>query len=105
VVVLTEANHGKTVEISLGEQITIRLDENPTTGYRWAIARNNPEILAPAGDEYNPAGSAGIGGGGQRAFTFEAKKEGIDPLEFKLWREWEGERSVTRRFTLTVRVG
>ncbi len=103
-VVLTEADDGKTVEVGRGEQLGIRLSENPTTGFRWEIDKNNPEILALSGDQNIQAADVGIGGGSQRVLSFEAKSEGIDHLELKLWREWEGERSVTRRYSVTVRV-
>jgi inhibitor of cysteine peptidase len=101
---LTEADNGKIIELSRGERLSLRLGENPTTGYRWALSKNDPEILASSGDQYTQAGDGGIGGGGHRAFTFEARKEGRASLEFKHWREWEGERSVTQRFALTVQV-
>jgi len=42
---LTQSNNGKSVTISQGETVRIRLDENPSTGFRWALKQGNDEIL------------------------------------------------------------
>jgi inhibitor of cysteine peptidase len=54
--------------------------------------------------EYTPAAGVGVGGGGQRTFTFVAQKPGSVTLQLKLWREWEGDSSVTERFGVTINV-
>ena len=101
-VTLTPADNGRTVEVRAGDAVVVRLQENPTTGYRWA-AEPTGEAVALEGFEYVGSGSA-VGGGGERVFTFRAKQAGSAAVRLKLWREWEGEGSVTRSFTVTVRV-
>jgi predicted secreted protein len=53
---------------------------------------------------YAPSPQTAVGGGGQRSWTFIAHKAGTDTLQLKLWRAWEGEASITRRFTVTLHV-
>jgi inhibitor of cysteine peptidase len=86
----------------MGDTIAVQLDENPTTGFRWAPEQDNPDVLAPQPSEYTQAPGTGVGGGGRKRFVFEASKPGTCRLAFKLWREWEGDRSITQRFEVTI---
>jgi predicted secreted protein len=36
---LTKANNGQSIEVRQGDEIILRLPENPTTRYRWHIDR------------------------------------------------------------------
>ncbi len=103
-ITLTEADQGKTVTLHPGQSLVVQLAENPTTGFRWSLDQGNEEIVALRDSNYVMAAGAGIGGGGQRTFTFEASKPGSVQLQLKLWREWEGEPSVIQRFSVTLEV-
>src|SRR5215471_4761975 len=96
---LTEQDNNRSVKIQEGDQITIVLEESPTTGYRWAFEASEPRILLLQQDEFSPGGS-GVGGGGKRTFSFITQHAGTIRLEFKLWRDWEGDSSIRRRFTV-----
>jgi len=101
---LTKADNGKSVEVARGDTVTITLEDNPSTGYRWAIDKNDASILAPQSDDYMQSPSSGIGGAGQRTFKFKALKAGAVQLQLKRWREWEGDSSIVDRFSAAVRV-
>ncbi len=102
-ITLTRADDGRTVEVRAGATIMVRLEENPTTGYRWAPELTGDEVVALEASDYVPPGPA-VGGGGERVFTFKAKKSGNATVRLKLGREWEGEGSITQTFTVTLRV-
>jgi inhibitor of cysteine peptidase len=102
-ITLTPADSGKTVEVRAGDAIVVRLEENPTTGYRWAAEPGGDQIVALESSDYVSPGAA-VGGGGERVFTFRARQAGSAPIRLKLWREWEGQGSIARTFTVTVRV-
>jgi inhibitor of cysteine peptidase len=104
VVSLTSSDSGKTIQIHSGDTFAVQLPENPTTGYRWAIQSLDDGVLELQSSEYALAASSGMGGGGQRVLSFRAKAVGTANLQLKEWREWEGDASITRRFTLTVQV-
>ena len=56
---LTKANNGQSIEVRQGDEIILRLPENPTTGYGWHIDRADglsPETVR-AHDGLGPAGS------------------------------------------------
>jgi len=101
---LTLADSGAVVDLRAGDHVVLELDENPTTGYRWALDPPEPDVVTLAHTRYARATGAGTGGGGRRTWTFLAKGEGTAVLRLKLWRAWEGDASIARRFTATLRV-
>ena len=101
---LTPADDGKSFEVDQGDVVVIGLDENPTTGYRWAVDRRDADILELQGSDFSPGTGAGIGGGGRRTLVFKARKAGTARVQLKLWRDWEGESSTTDRYAVTLRV-
>jgi inhibitor of cysteine peptidase len=105
---LTEANNGESIEVRQGDEITLRLPENPTTGYRWHIDRADgiveQEVAQQQVDSHASDLNTPFGRGGIREFRFRAQVPGSGRLELKHWREWEGEGSVTKRFTADIKV-
>ncbi len=103
-ITLTRAEHGKSIEAQVGDLITVSLDENPTTGFRWALDKSDDDVVALTSSEYAVASGSRMGGGGQRVVTFEVRKTGVSAIQLKLWRAWEGDQSITQRFAVTLRV-
>ena len=103
-ITLTLADSGHAVDVRVGDRLALHLEENPAAGYRWTMNPLDQEVLALERVEYQPALGAGMGGGGQRAWTFLARKPGMATLQLALQRPWEGEASIIRRFTATLRV-
>jgi inhibitor of cysteine peptidase len=101
---LTDADHGKTFDIRMGDAVVVRLPENAATGFRWALDESSEEGVEVAGSTYVPAG-AGIGGAGYTEWTFRARRPGAVALKLKQWRQWEGEASVSNRFEVLLEVG
>ncbi|MFZ4790747.1 MAG: protease inhibitor I42 family protein [Candidatus Competibacteraceae bacterium] len=102
--VLTRTDHNRTAEIRVGERIAVRLAENPATGFSWAIHETNRRLLTLDGSDYVAPESGFIGAKGQRTFQFTARQPGEITLQLKYWRVWEGDGSVTERFTVTLRI-
>ncbi|HKO60728.1 MAG TPA: protease inhibitor I42 family protein [Pyrinomonadaceae bacterium] len=111
IVALSQANNGETVKVRPGDQITVRLPENATTGYRWHIERaeglteeqtaaSDPSAPSPtsAPDEPNPT----MGRGGLREFHFRTPEEGQGRLSLKYYREWEGPDSALENFAVNL---
>ena len=67
--ILNEKDSGCTYKVKSGAMLTLRLLENPTTGYRWTI--ENGSGLEPVGDQIEPGGM--IGAAGVRVLQFCAK--------------------------------
>ncbi len=101
---LTQADNGKTVLARSGDQLVLRLDENPTTGYLWVLEGDVGPVLEVLDAQYVQTAAAGIGGGGQRVWTLKAKNTGSVGLLMKLRRAWEGDKSIVKRFEVTIQV-
>ena len=100
---VTEVDNGTTVEVHVGETLVLRLPENATTGYRWAIEALNADLVEAQEGQYISQSNA-VGGGGQATWTLHAKAPGTSEIKLRLWRQWEGERSVQRHFGVTLRI-
>ena len=101
-VTITEAQTGSTVPAMVGDVIAVVLPEIPTSGYRWSLENGNEDELEPVDSAFHPAEGAGLDGGGTRVFRFEVRGPGRAHIRLKLWRAWEGERSIRERFEAWV---
>jgi inhibitor of cysteine peptidase len=101
---LTRADNGKFITMQVNDLLGVSLDENPTTGFQWALDSGGGDWVKLQASEYITAAGSGVGGGGQRVLTFKAQRAGTGRLQLKLWREWEGEPSIVERFTVTLQV-
>lgn len=103
IITLTQADNGKSVVLHVGQTAVITLQENPTTGYQWAVEPSPKPLLILTSSAYTTAAKPGlVGAGGQRVLRFQARRSGTDKLQLKLWRAWEGNRSIVDRFAITV---
>jgi inhibitor of cysteine peptidase len=100
---LTEADSGSTIEASVGDEITVSLAANPTTGYSWnPLQPRAPDVVALTDREYE-AESDAIGAGGTEELTYEAVAAGQATIELGYFQPWEP-GNVGNTFTVTVRV-
>jgi predicted secreted protein len=63
------------IHVALGESIVLRLEENPTTGYRWFFEGFPAEDMLVVSDQFRLANDA-FGAGGIRELTLQAKRPG-----------------------------
>lgn len=99
---LTPAQHGGSLRAAVGDDLLLRLPENPTTGYRWAFSL--PAGLSPVADDYTAAGSA-PGGGGERVLRLRATTPGRHAITAALQRSWDAGGAPQASFSATVEVG
>lgn len=101
---VTYVDNGTTVTLRPGAQVVVRLPEQPTTGFRWAVDQSEEALVVLVATTYVPAAGVGVGGGGEHVWTFEATHPGTGQLRLKLWRAWEGDTSVQERFAVRIQV-
>ena len=75
-IVITEADLGREVAARVGDAVVVQLPENPTTGFRWALASPQGDVLDLAHDDFQASAQTGVGAGGMRLFRFGAKRAG-----------------------------
>ena len=91
-------------------EVTIRVSENPTTGYRWTVDSEDCGVrLKQTSSEWSQEASAGIGAGGERVWTFETPTpeenyiRGLPcDLKFHLSRSWENDAIQSKQLRITV---
>jgi inhibitor of cysteine peptidase len=101
--VLTSADNGKTVDLRVGDEATLSLPENPSTGYRWAVDATDPNLVDLRQGNYVSASNA-MGGGGEVEWLIKAKAPGSAEVKLKRWRPWEGDRSIVERYAIRLRI-
>jgi inhibitor of cysteine peptidase len=102
--VFDEKDNGALVEVRRGAKITIELNENPTTGYRWMITGIDEAFLVPEGDAFVPPDQKSPGAGGLRRFFFRAKSEGSTALTLINKRVWQSDDQAVGTFKLATRI-
>lgn len=95
---------GSHVRVAPGEEVVLRISENPTTGYHWELTRLDPPLELVSSDyRRDPAGA--IGGGGSREIRIRATAAGAGGGELDLRRPWEQTGIERFTFHVTVSVG
>ena len=99
---LDKSADGREIEVAVGDEFDITLDENPTTGFRWRVTSDGSPACALARDEFNAPNEARPGQGGSHTWQFRAVRAGPGQIQMSYARGVEG--SASRDFTLRVRV-
>ena len=102
----TEADDGREVRLSAGETFRVRLPANRTTGFSWAVTRNDPSVLEVTDRAYrqDPGCDGKLGCGGHTTLTSEATGAGEVALQLGYGRQWKDGESPGKTFGLSVTV-
>lgn len=95
--------HTPRVSVARGDRITVRLDENPSTGYLWSAAVTG-DILEVQSSALLPGPTTSPGAGATRVIVFSSARPGTGQVRFTLARAWQPEEPVDD-WTLDVEVG
>lgn len=94
------------ISVSTGDELTIELDENPTTGYQWSVAIGDESVIELSKDDYvsDNQDENVAGAGGTRVLTFKAKAAGNTVINMVYERSWEkSEDDETLAFQIEVK--
>ena len=89
---LTEGDAGKNLILRQGDQLTVTLSTNPTTGYSWGVVDRSQGLLKQVGESRVVQSShrpGMVGVGGRQVWTFLAVATGKTTLGFSYARSWE----------------
>jgi inhibitor of cysteine peptidase len=106
-VLLTAADLHRHIDLRVGQEIEVRLEANPTTGYRWQVVRGAPAVLDSLEEgTYAPAPTAPgtVGGGGTVAWRFRAARAGHDSFQLAYRRPWEPDSAPAQTFSCEFNV-
>ena len=101
-VVADESQNGATVNVNRTAGITLRLKENPTTGYRWNLTVTPGLVIT--NDTYIPSDTTGklMGSGGTRVWEMNAASPGTQTIHAVYMRSWEPVTGNETAFSMTV---
>jgi len=105
VVELGADDGGETIELAEGDSIRIRLESNPSTGFRWNLVEEPAAaVLEASSSEYVAPEDGLIGQGGVEEWTFVARGGGTTSLTLRYFRPFDP-ADVQGSFELRVEVG
>ena len=86
-----KTDSGTTCELTAGESFEVRLAENPTTGYTWAVVKIPESLLQIETESFETeaADPRIVGRGGTKIFVFKTLQPGSGELDLRLRRPWE----------------
>lgn len=102
--VLKCGDQGLASDVTVGETVLLQLAETPSTGYRWSIEASPRDTIEIIESRWIAPDGGGVGAEGKREFRIRIKAPGEIRLGLKLWREWQGEGSVTQHCEIILRV-
>lgn len=101
--VFTEKQNAASADVKIGELVTIRLEENPTTGYSWNMSFTDG--LEVVKDEYISSAQVGIvGAGGVHEWSVQANSAGYYNVSGIYKRPWENITGDEATFNLTLSI-
>jgi len=78
------------ITAKVGEEFTITLDSNATTGYSWRLSDKFTEgVVKSLGSEYTPPETQRKGAGGKEIWRFKAVAAGKTTITLEYVRPWE----------------
>ncbi len=102
--VLGEADNNRELDVAVGTSVTIRLPENPSTGFRWQLNEGAADGLELVANEFEPSTALMPGAGGLRVFRFVARSAGPAQLELSYAQPWDRVASPERIFRVRLLV-
>jgi inhibitor of cysteine peptidase len=94
----------KTIVTRVGQEFTIALDSNPTTGYTWQET-HDVVFLSLQEDRYEPDEKAEglVGAGGTQYYRYKAVRKGQVELRLFYLRPWEEETIEETVFRVVIK--
>jgi inhibitor of cysteine peptidase len=101
-IALTASNNGMTIEASQNQAISIKLDSNVTTGFKWnLVTEPDANMLKFVSSEYVAPNTTLVGAGGYELWKFQATGKGTTALKLAYFRPFDP-KDVAKEFTVTI---
>jgi inhibitor of cysteine peptidase len=100
--VVNESQNTATVYMNQSKLITVRLTENPTTGFQWNLTTTPG--LRIVKDEYIPSDTSGkmVGSGGTHVWDISTEMLGQQEIRAIYKRSWEPTTGNESTFSMTI---
>ena len=104
---LTEKNNGDSINLKINDDIEIKLESNPTTGYSWFLNDNVDVTIVSVSDPVfieSEKDKELVGAGGYEIFTIKAISKGKTGIILNYERPWEEGVEPIETFEITISV-
>jgi inhibitor of cysteine peptidase len=102
---VSEQDAGKTIQLKVGQTITVSLTGNMTTGYTWEGQNLDVALLDQIGEmEYHAEQTGAVGSGGTYSYNFRAVKAGSTTLHMIYHRTFEKNTPPLRTFEVNIEI-
>lgn len=91
-----------TLVVAVGDELTIPLVSNPTTGFLWSVTVDPADSVKLISEEFKAPDSKLAGAPGEQIYTFIPQKIGKATLNFEYSRSWEKEVPPARTFVMEL---
>jgi inhibitor of cysteine peptidase len=101
----TESDNGKNLNLKVNDVITIKLESNITTGYKWNLSdETSTDIMTLISSDYKTANTdeSLVGGGGYETFNFKAKSKGSTAIILTYNRPWEKGEEPAKTYKINI---
>jgi inhibitor of cysteine peptidase len=102
--IVTGNDSEKIISLKNGENFTLILRENPSTGYVWEINLSKGLSILNNNFTQDPAPPGTVGFPGNHSWVIQAVAPGIQQVNGIYKRLWENTTGMEESFTLTVEV-
>ena len=103
VVILTDEDNGKEIDLPAGDTLMLRLKSNPSTGYSWAIKGDpSPLRLVKSSTKKNAQTGHAVGAPVTQEFRLTAVSAGMASLTLEYRRPWEYNVAPAKTFKVKV---
>jgi len=106
-IVLTDADNGRTVTATEGQNVTVKLAANATTGYQWRVASTDRTFGYPK-ITYTASSSGATGSGGTTKLVWKTtggiSMLGTHSVKLEYQRPWSETAKPARTFAFTVKI-
>ncbi len=93
------------LDVKVGDEVAVVLDENPSTGYGWTYKEDPEGLLKELGKESKSfAEEKMIGAGVTSVWRFEAISAGEVKLTYFYYRPWEGEETAIYKKEFIIKI-
>lgn len=104
---LTEKNNGDSINLKINDNVEIKLESNPTTGYSWFLSDKVDSTIVSVNDPVfieSKKDKKLVGAGGYEIFTIKAISKGKTSIILNYERPWEEEGEPIETFEITISV-
>jgi predicted secreted protein len=102
---LTESDNGENLNLKVNDVITIKLESNITTGYKWNLSNEaDSNIITLISSDYKTANAEEtlVGGGGYETFNFKVKSKGSTAIILTYNRLWEKGEEPAKTYKINI---